>query len=216
MSSKFSLSNGENYVVCGMCMWNHMCLEPINNKELTSFSLRDFLSRRLDLSLFACSSSPQLYHHESVPSSTLQIRSLTKKKYKVKIICFHSASILCIMALESSTLFPFATQTVFPFNTIFLLARPFACQKPIHSFPVAAKLSHHPGNSKHTWMRSFLNPRQLNSVLLVSLVQTGPWNEGIIRIYILLQHHSTPAALPPRLLLLFPKPKCKQAKIILF
>lgn len=115
-----------------------MCLEPINNKELTSFSLRDFLSRRLDLSLFACSSSPRLYHHESVPSSTLQIRSLTKKKYKVKIICFHSASILCIMALESSTL-SLRNTNCFSFQHNFSACSPFCLPEADTQFSCCSK-----------------------------------------------------------------------------
>lgn len=65
------------------CLWNHMCSEPINNKELTSFSLRDFVCFSfLCLQLFTIMKCAfELYVYSSIHKISLE-------RCKVKIICF--------------------------------------------------------------------------------------------------------------------------------
>lgn len=167
-----------------------MCFEPINNKELTSFSLRDFPSSSRPV----CNILPSW----NVPSRCilLNVHSLSWKLCKVK---------------SSSSAF-FLKNKQFSFVTAFSR---ISCWSYSNAFSCCSKNISSPA-PEHTWMRCFPNPRQLNSVLLVSTVRL--WRTRIIQInlfaYINPEASHTVSFLP--IIIAFSKPKCKQAKLYYF
>lgn len=152
-------------------MWSHMCSQPINNKELTSFSLRDFPA------LF-CTVSACLRQHEECLRDVFRLKYIKsfeekrKRTTKWKNMFCQPQSYATTAPASTGNINSFLFATTF--NTIFFrsLRRwwgPTMELEPDKNFPVAAQLSHH----QHTWMRSFLNPRQLNSVSMVQMQEEG-------------------------------------------
>jgi hypothetical protein len=119
-----------------------VCSEPINNKELTSFSLRDFLETFSLVVFHFATLYPSLF-----PQS---YEFLNYRKFRFEKLSFSFFEAV----LENQRVTSEENEN-FQMNFI---------EGEWQILPVAAKLSHH---QQHIRMRCFSNPRQLNSVAMV-------------------------------------------------